>query len=253
MPDKNSHSSQALKKVIFSLPQGMPISMSHLKEFDISRQLLHYYVQSGWIRSLGCGYYLRMGDSLSETGAVSSLQENGVKVHIGGKSALALKGFVHYLNIGATKLTLYGHKTGSLPNWLSREFTISLSNRRLFDEPEELQQKYSLSPLNPEEHAPLISEPERALLEMLDLISKNQTVEEAMQIMEGLQSLRTEKMQKLLECCTRIKVKRLFWQLAGKLHLPIQKRIEPTKINFGSKTAYLLRGEKNLVLRHPDA
>jgi hypothetical protein len=56
----------------------------------------------------------------------------------------------------------------------------------------------------------------------------------------------------LLEHCTRIKVKRLFWQFATELNLPVLKKLDPTKIDFGSKTPYLLRGDKNLVLRHPD-
>ena len=82
MADNNLHSSQALKKAIFTLPQGMPISTKQLKRFDISPQLLHYYVQSGWLKSLGSGYYLRREETLSETGAIASLQENGINVQM---------------------------------------------------------------------------------------------------------------------------------------------------------------------------
>ena len=43
------HSSEILKKVLFSLPPGMPISTWHLKKFGISRQLAYRYVQHGWL------------------------------------------------------------------------------------------------------------------------------------------------------------------------------------------------------------
>lgn len=245
-------SSEILKKALFSLPKGMPISSKHLKEFGISRQLVHHYVQNGWFKQLGSGYYLQAEDELTEIGAISSLQTNGVKVHIGGKSALTLKGFTHYLNMGENRLTLYGHKTRKLPNWILQKFQISLTNSTLFNEPEELKLKHSISRLNHEPNNPLVSEPERAILELLDLIPNKQTIEETKQIMEGLQSLRSKKMQILLECCKKIKVKRLFWQIANKLDLPVLKKMDPLKIDFGSKSAYILRGDNNLILRNPN-
>lgn len=246
------HSSEILKKALFSLPQGMPISMWHLKEFGISRQLAYRYVQHGWLTQLGHGYYLRPGDKLTETGSVASLQANGVTVHIGGKSALALKGFFHYLSMGGETLTLFGHGVRNLPQWFQQQFKVSLSNSRLFGEPEEPAGRYGVSRLSQTADAPFVSEPERAVLELLDLVPKQQTLEEARQIMEGLQSLRSKKMQELLTHCKKIKAKRLFWQLAGELHLPVLAKIDATQIDFGSKSAYILQGEKNLVLRNPN-
>lgn len=246
------HSSEILKKALFSLPQGMPISMWHLKKFGISRQLAYRYVQHGWLTQLGYGYYLRPGDKLTEIGSVASLQANGVTVHIGGKSALHLKGFTHYLSMGGETLTLFGHGVRNLPKWFQQQFKFVLSNSLLFDEPEEPAEKYCVSRLSQTPDAPFVSEPERAVLEMLDLVPKQQTLEEARQIMEGLQSLRSKKMQELLTHCKKIKTKRLFWQVAEELHLPVLAKIDATEINFGSKSAYILQGEKTLVLRNPN-
>lgn len=246
------HSSEILKKALFSLPQGMPISMWHLKKFGISRQLAYRYVQHGWLTQLGYGYYLRPGDKLTETGSVASLQANGVTVHIGGKSALHLKGFTHYLSMGGETLTLFGHGVRNLPKWFQQQFKVVLSNSLLFDEPEEPSERYCVSRLSQTADAPFVSESERAVLEMLDLVPKQQTLEEARQIMEGLQSLRSKKMQELLTHCKKIKTKRLFWQVAEELHLPVLAKIDATEINFGSKSAYILQGEKTLVLRNPN-
>ena len=246
------HSSEILKKALFSLPPGMPISTWHLKEFGISRQLAYRYVQHGWLKQLGYGYYLRPGDKLTETGSVASLQANDVAVHIGGKSALSLKGFTHYLSMSEATLTLYGRGVRNLPKWFQQQFKVVLSNSLLFDEPEKPAEQYCVSRLAQTAEAPLVSEPERAVLEMLDLVPKQQTFEEARQIMEGLQSLRTKKMQELLTHCKKIKTKRLFWQVAEELHLPVLAKVDAAQIDFGSKSAYILQGEKTLVLRNPN-
>jgi len=233
-------------------PPGMPISTWHLKKFGISRQLAYRYVQHGWLKQLGYGYYLRPGDKLTETGSVASLQANDVAVHIGGKSALTLKGFTHYLSMSESTLTLYGRGVRNLPKWFQQQFKVVLSNSLLFDEPEKPAEQYCVSRLAQTADAPLVSEPERAVLEMLDLVPKQQTFEEARQIMEGLQSLRTKKMQELLTHCKKIKAKRLFWQVAEELHLPVLAKVDAAQIDFGSKSAYILQGEKTLVLRNPN-
>lgn len=246
------HTSVNLKNALFSLPQGMPVGTSHLKEFGISRQLAHHYVRSGWLKHLGSGYYLRLGDNLTKTGAVASLQANGVKVHIGGKSALALKGFTQYLSLGGETLTLYATGVRKLPEWFQQEFRVSLSNTSMFDEPEELEAKFGLSRLSNDANAPYVSEPERAVLELLDLVPKKQTLEEARQIMEGLQSLRSKKLEEMLNHCKKIKVKRLLWAVADELRLPVLKKMDAAAIDFGAKAAYILQGEKTLVLKNPN-
>ena len=65
-----------------------------------------------------------------------------------------------------------------------------------------------------------MSEPERALLEMLSEVGLQQSVEEARHLMEGARSLRLEVLRKLLQECVRVKVVRLCTQWAQELDLP---------------------------------
>lgn len=246
------HSSVILKKMLFDLPHGQPVSKGQMKGFGISHQLAHYYVQKGWLRHLGCGYYLRAGDKLTETGVVASLQANGVKIHIGGKSALARNGFIHYLSMGGETLTLYGQGIRGLPEWFRSQFKVILSNSVLFDEHGSLDESFCVSRMNQDADAPFVSEPERAVLEMLDFVPKKQTIEEARQIMEALHSLRSAKMEVLLKRCKKIKVKRLFWGVAEALGLPVLKNIDLSEVDFGSKSVYVLHDGENLVLRNPN-
>lgn len=245
------HSGENLIKSLLGLPPGIPVTSAHLERLGISRQSAHGYTKSGWLKMLGYGYYQRLGDTLTETGIVSALGANGVQVHISGRSALALKGFTHYLSFGEKKVTLCGPKVRKLPDWIQSYFTFELESGHLFAEEEKPKDRLGVSRLNNTPHSPYVSEPERAVLELLDQVPKRQTLDEAKLIMESLHSLRSAKLQKLLELCKKIKVKRLFWSVARELDSPFLVRLDPSEVDFGSKSNYTLTGEKTLVLRHP--
>jgi hypothetical protein len=59
--------------------------------------------------------------------------------------------------------------------------------------------------------------------------------------------------QSLLEACTRIKVKRLFFALAQDLNLPVLKTLDRSHINFGAESVYIRTQKGNsLILKHPE-
>ena len=122
MSTKSIHLEGNLKKALFSLPKGMPVTTRHLHQWKISRQLAHRYVKSGWFQPLGYGYFLRAGDQLTSLGAVAGLQAQGVSAHVGGKTALALHGFYHQLQMGKDQIFLFGTSQSSIPDWFKRNF-----------------------------------------------------------------------------------------------------------------------------------
>jgi hypothetical protein len=67
---------------------------------------------------------------------------------------------------------------------------------------------------------PLVSAPERALLELLAEIGQAEEVEESRNIFEMLVGLRVEVLSTLLRHCTRVKVTRLCVKWAADLGLP---------------------------------
>jgi hypothetical protein len=190
----------------------------------VSRQLAYRYTKHGWLKSLGYGYFLRAKDTLTVRGAITSLQHNGVNVHIGGKSALALRGFLHYVRNDRAPLTLYGHKTRNLPAWFGERFPFLLSNETLFADPHAVGERLCVSRLDGDRDA-LVSCPERAVLELLAQVPSQQTMEEAELIMEGLLGLRPGKMQGLLDACKKPTLKKLFMQTAEKLRLPVLEEL----------------------------
>jgi hypothetical protein len=221
--------------------------------WGISRQLAHRYVQSGWLEPLGYGYFLRPGDTLTQTGAVAALETQGVAVHIGGKTALLLHGVVHYLAMGQEKLFLYGTGRKNLPGWFTRQFPCEVRMSHLFEENDGLESRIQVRRLDENDpYSPFVSEPERALLEMLDDVPQKQSLDEARKIMEPLYTLRYDVLQSLLEACTRIKVKRLFFSLADDLKLPVLQQLDLNRMDFGADSVYILTKKgSSLILKHP--
>jgi hypothetical protein len=85
-----------------------------------------------------------------------------------------------------------------------------------------------------------ISSPERATMEMLYLVPEKVGFEESLLIMESLVTLRPESVQKLLEICRFVKVKRLFMYMAEKHRHPWVEKLDLSRIDFG-------RGKRRIV------
>lgn len=247
------HTSRKLKSALFSLPNGMPVTTAQMEQMGISRQLVHRYVLNGWLESLGYGYYQRAGDEITRNGAVAALESQGHDVHIGGRSALSLRGVIHYLELGKDKLTLYRMSPKKIPEWFVTRFVSEIRMSRLFNEEITLENRRQVRRLyEADPYSPFVSEPERALLEMLDDVPQKQSLDDARKIMEPLFTLRPEQLQELLEACTRIKVKRLFFALATELQLPVVNQLDVSKLHFGSTSVYVrtLKGS-SLILKNP--
>jgi hypothetical protein len=254
MSNNHLQKSENLIRALNEVPRGTPISTAQCeRQWNVSRQSVHWYTKTGWLSSLGHGYYIRQGETPTVTGTVATLEASGFKIHIAGKSALSLKGFSHYLSLGNGKLYLYGRDVRQLPQWLSNFFPVEVTTKKLFKERDETSGRLFVRRLDPnEETSPHVSDPERAILEMLDNVPATQTIEEAKEIMEGMHSLNPGKLEILLEHCVRIKVKRLFWLLCKELDLPVINEIPPNKVDFGSSTAYIVPHHgKSMAIKNP--
>jgi hypothetical protein len=149
-------------------------------------------------------------------GALYALQTQlGLKVHPGGKTALELKGYAHYLAPGKREIFLYGTQRLILPTWFRGDrlgMKITLIRTNLFPADSEL----GFSEFKEKDLIVKISAPERAAMEMLHLVPGKVGFDEAFLIMENLATLRSEMVQRLLVMCRSIKVRRLFMFMAEK-------------------------------------
>ncbi len=70
-------------------------------------------------------------------------------------------------------------------------------------------------------------------MEMIDHLDLQDSFETLERYFEGLLNLRDALVQKLLENCSSIKVKRVFLYMADKLELPVMKRLHIHRIPLG--------------------
>ena len=84
------------------------------------------------------------------------------------------------------------------------------------------------------QHDLLVSSPERAMLECLNLPDASSSLLDIYYIMEGLTTLRPNLVQTLLEACTSQKVRRLFLYMAEKAGHSWYKALKLENVNLGT-------------------
>lgn len=89
---------------------------------------------------------------------------------VGGKTALSWHGYKHNLYLREPVL-LYSEARDRLPDWLTSRFPVELRHRRLFRTGE----SFAVG-AQPEFSGTLLSEPERAVLEMLSEVPSRQSL-----------------------------------------------------------------------------
>ena len=172
----------------------------------ISADLAVHYARSGWLKRLARGVYCRPGEALSLHPSLVLLQQQVSGLHVGGKTALDWYGVRQYVSQQAV-LHLYGWVAARLPEWFVQHFPSEYHRKRLFDEKPE--QMPGAGRFENRDGAPLVSTPERALLELLDEVGVRQPLQEAKEIAESTYNLRAEVLMDLLKRCTSVKTVRL--------------------------------------------
>lgn len=221
-----------IKKLMKLWPDGTIMTSSKLKELGYSFELQKQYRESGWLTSIGSGAMKKMGDKVEYLAGINALQSQlHLKVHPGGRTALALQGKAHYLELGTATVFIFGDYGVRLPKWFQNygwESDIS------YDTTQFLPYEIGLTEYDFSNITVHISSPERAILECLYLTPAKQDLMECLALMEGLNNLRPNLVQKLLENCKSIKVKRLFFYLADKCGHFWFSYLKPEKIDLGT-------------------
>lgn len=221
-----------INQLLGANPSGIVYLSSWLVAQGYSLDLQKRYRNSDWFTSIGTGAMIRSGDDVGYEGAIYALQNQaGLFVHPAGKTAFSLLGKSHYLELSQKKVTLFGGKNEKLPTWcLKHDWGVTLDYYSSSFLPAEI----GLTEVELKTFTIKVSSAARAILECLFLTPKNQDLLECYQLMEGLNNLRPNLVQNLLENCSSIKVKRLFLYLAEKASHSWVQHINLEKIDLGS-------------------
>jgi Transcriptional regulator, AbiEi antitoxin, Type IV TA system/Transcriptional regulator, AbiEi antitoxin N-terminal domain len=250
------------------LPEGLLVDAAWLEKRGYYGSLRKKYVDLGWLEQPAHRVYRRPRGVLRWEQVVISLQTLlSVPVVVGGRTALELQGFAHYLAREQAEVHLYGYQAP--PSWLhklplSARFVFHKGDRLFRNDPitrgltslswklktgegisaDPLQAGLTTQPWGQFDWPLTHSTPERALLELLDELPDRESFHQADKLMEGLPSLSPRRLQKLLEDCKSVKVKRLFFFFADRHGHAWLKRLDRSRIDLGKGKRMLVRGGK---------
>jgi len=237
-----------LNKLYTHLAHGTPLTSEDLTALGISADLAVHYVRAGWLERLARGVYCRPNDAPTLHPSLTLLQRSFEGLHVGGKSALDWHGIRHYVSQRPV-LHLYGWKAARLPEWFTQRFLAEYHRKRLFDErPDAL---LHVRPFENRKGGPLVSAPERALLEVLSEVGVRQPLQEARELVESSYSLRADVLRDLLKRCTNIKTVRLCLQLGRELSQPWAGKLNPSQLPKGSDRPWVSRSSDGLLVLKP--
>lgn len=179
-------------------------------------------------------------------------------IAVGGRTALELQGYAHYLSNEIKEVHLYG--PSKPPTWLAAlpldvKFHWHNSHRLFPDDPVPKRDLHRSATLlvpstlfivgTPFANLPLgTSTKERAILEMLDELPDRESFHQVDALMEGLSDLSPRRLQTLLENCASVKVKRLFLFFAERHHHAWFAKLDTSRVDIGAGKRVLARGGK---------
>ena len=225
-------SESKLNHLLSTQPLGVVLSSAWLAEQGYSLDLQKRYKRSQWFDSIGTGALIRHSDQVDYLGGIYALQSQlGLSVHPAAKTALSMQGKAHYLELSTKAVQLFGGSEDNLPLWFKkRDWGVSVDCKLTSFLPPDL----GLVEIEHKGFTVKVSSPARAVMECLYLAPKSQPLLEVFELMEGLNNLRPASVQKLLEGCTSVKVKRLFLYLADKAGHEWLSYISLDKVDLGS-------------------
>lgn len=220
-----------INKLLTMVPSGAVLLTSWLVNQGYSLELIKRYRKSHWFESIGVGALKRFQEPINYQGALYALQtQAGLSIHVGAKSALALLGKAHYLELNQQKVILFGGEMEKLPRWfLQYDWQVNIEYHPSAFLPATL----ALTEYETKNFSINISSPIRALLECLYLAVNAEEIIECYELMESMNNLNPALVQECLENCNSIKVKRLFLFLAEKADHEWVKHLKTDRISLG--------------------
>jgi len=236
----------SIKDLLSKLEWDRPYSSRDLHALGLSSAAAARLAKSGWLKRLGRGVYQVPNARLDVQNALALLAQDVPELHVGGKTALAWRGVRHNLAY-QERLNLWGHKAGRLPQWFNAQFYAVYQSTRIFDD--QLSDGFGLAPLPGANPKVMVSAAERALLELFSDTGKLQSMEETMNLAEGVRRLRPDVLETLLAHTTRVKVVRLAKLLAETLELPWLDIAQKHNERLGSSSRWIAVTRDKKILR----
>ncbi len=204
-----------IQQIIEAAPHGTVLFGTWLSKQGLDARGQYSYMKSGWLDRISKGVYKIHGTSPSLMATISFYNNQlDKRCIVGAYTALEIRGYSHYLSIGKPRAYLFTDKNNKLPSWLLKEewdMTVKYMTTSFLGEG-----LLGVETMNVDKNELLVSSPERAIMECLNLPDSASSLLDIYYVMESLTTLRPKLVQTLLEHCSSQKVKRLFLYMAEK-------------------------------------
>ena len=222
-----------IQQILGTAPRDSILFGSWLSSQGLDARGQFAYMKSGWLDRISKGVYKTHEADPGLLAAISSYNTQlGKSCIVGAYTALELRGYSHYLSMGKPLAYLFTDKNNKLPLWLlNEEWDMAIKYMTTSFLGDEL---LGVESMTVNQHNLLVSSPERAILECLNLPDASSSLLDIYYIMESMTTLRPKLVQTLLEVCTSQKVKRLFLYMAEKAGHSWFKALKLENINLGT-------------------
>ena len=241
-------SDSKLNRLQQELPEGLLADAAWMEAHGYSSALRSQYVSAGWLESPARRVYRQT--------------VLDYPLLVGGRTALELQGYAHYLSGEVREVHLYGPIRP--PTWLANlplaaEFRWHNSQRLFPDHVVPERDVHRLVPglaasslpasvivsANQYTNLPVsASTKERAVLELLDELPDHESFQQVDALMEGMSDLSPRRLQALLGACAGVKVKRFFFFSAARHRHAWRARVDNSRVDLGSGKRVLVKGGK---------
>ena len=224
-----------LNRLYTRLAPGTPLTSEDLAALGISADLAVHYVRAGWLQAAGARRLLpaersarlapepRAAAAATSTDCMSAASRRSTGTAYANTCP---NGLSYIFTAGRPGAFPSGSPSASRPSTTASGCSTSSPNALLH-----------VRPFENRNGAPLVSAPERALLEVLSEVGVRQPLQEARELVESTYSLRADVLRDLLKRCTSVKTVRLCLQLGRELSQPWAGKLDPSQLPKGSDRA----------------
>ena len=204
-----------IQQIIEAEPHASMLFGDWLSRQGLDSKEQYAYMKRGWLFRISKGVYVLRGTVPTLLSTIAAYNKQlGKHCIVGAYTALDIRGYSHYLPLGKPTAYLFTDRFNKLPLWITagewdmtvRYMTTSFLGDGLI----------GVEEMTVENETLLVSSPERAFMECLNLPDSTASLLDLYYIMESMTTLRPTLLQQLLEACTSQKVKRLFLYMAEK-------------------------------------
>ena len=157
-----------IQQILKSNPDTKILFGEWLSRQGLDAKSQYAYMKSGWLSRLSKGVYALQGTTPTLMQTISAYNyQLSKECIVGAYTALEIRGYSHYLSMGKPQAYLFTGKDDKLPTWLTqREWDMTIKymvTSFLGDD------RKGVEPFVSDGNELLVSSPERAMLECLNL------------------------------------------------------------------------------------